>query len=278
MADFGAILVCMAFVMNLLHYMFFIPGREQKPLTFSALDKYLGVVAYVVAYVLSLLRAPLGLCPYLVKLVIFFGLKVRYESARSTYFREVLNMLGDILNLGASALCVFLIVGKPTITLPALILYLPVWAECVRLLTERPPIIYSAAWQLMPHRCVARLLLARRQSGSLWWVVARCLGRYCRYYALADAERAAYVLETLKQRAREDDDLTISRAGLNICVRFASCPWNMGCVVAECEMSRAAKYGSMPPGPMIPGCLLVWPSGAPPGRLTRATCGALPPI
>ncbi|MDQ2717708.1 MAG: hypothetical protein M3Z08_22675, partial [Chloroflexota bacterium] len=201
------VLACMVFGIELLYYVFFIPDPKQKPLTFSALDKYLGVAAYTVAYVLSLLRAPLGLLPYLVKIVIFFGLKVRYESARSTYFREVLNMLGDVLNLGGSSLCIFLIVGKPASALPGLILYLPIWAECVRLLTERVPIIYSAAWQLTPHKRVARLLLACQHSGLPWRVIARCLARYCRYYAPVDAERAAYVLETLKQRARQDGDL-----------------------------------------------------------------------
>ena len=101
--------------MELTFYMFLIPGPSPKPLHVRPVDKYLGRVAYIIAYILSLLRAPLGLLPYLVKLFIFFGLNIRYESARSTYLREVINMIGDFVNLGLTTLLVLAVAGPPAL-------------------------------------------------------------------------------------------------------------------------------------------------------------------
>src|SRR5438132_5440946 len=103
---FLSILLSIAVVLitGLVYYALLLPDPSQKPLHPRSPDKYLGRAAYLLAYVLSLLRAPLGLLPYLVKLFIFFVLNVRYESAQSTYFREVINMLGDFANLGLTML------------------------------------------------------------------------------------------------------------------------------------------------------------------------------
>src|SRR5919201_543628 len=93
------VLLCLFFgvlIIEFVSYTLLIPDISQKPLHISPLDIYVGRVAYGMAYVLSLLRTPLGLLPYLVKLFIFFGLGIRYESAQSTYWREAMNMLGDV--------------------------------------------------------------------------------------------------------------------------------------------------------------------------------------
>ena len=195
-------------VIELAFYMFLIPDPSQKPLHVRPLDKYLGTVAYSTAYVLSLLRAPLGLLPYLVKLFIFFVLKVRYESAQSTYLREVINMAGDFVNLGLATLLVLVIAGPPELQSPGFILYLPLAAELVRLITERVPITFSAIWQLVPHKSIARVVQARQQSNIFCKWFARCCVRYCRYYALSDIDRMQYVLCVLKQRAACDKDMS----------------------------------------------------------------------
>src|SRR3984893_17233611 len=129
----------LVFAIQLIYYIFLIPDPSQHPIKANPLDRYTGIAAYIVAYTLSLLRAPLGLLPYITKLFIFFVLKIRYESAQSTYFREVINMLGDIINLGITILFVVAIAGPLNIKAAAFMLYLPIGAEIVRMLTERIP-------------------------------------------------------------------------------------------------------------------------------------------
>lgn len=188
-------------IIQLIYYVFLLPDPSQNPLKASPFDKYIGKVAYITAYLLSLLRAPLGLLPYITKLFIFFVLKIRYESAQSTYFREVINMLGDFINLGIAIIFVLAIAGPPNIHTATFVLYLPIGAEIVRVLTERIPITFSAFWQLLPHRKIARTILKLQASNVLWEKVAHYLDRYCRYYSLGDTERACYVLQVLKHRA-----------------------------------------------------------------------------
>jgi hypothetical protein len=202
------ILALIVFIVELSLYILLIPHPSQQPLKPRPFDKHLGTVAYFTAYILSLLRAPLGLLPYLVKLFIFFALRTDYESSRSTYKREAINMLGDIANLGLSILLVFFLAGVPEISPPTFLLYLPVGAELVRLVAERTPILFSAAWQLFPHRSLAQYGLLRQRSSRLWKIAVRCFPRYFQYFSLDDAGRTSYVLRSLKSRARLDRDIS----------------------------------------------------------------------
>lgn len=191
-------LLILVWCLELIGYFFLTPDQAPPPLREQPLLKHLGTLAYGISYVLSLLRAPLGLLPYLVKLWLHLGLKIRYEARRTTYARELLNMCSEIANLILTWELVRLIVGPARLQELVLLCYLPVWAESVRLLAERAPILFSAAWQLTPHRQIAHLLQQRS-----WRVVQR----YCRYYSLSDAERAAYALATLKHRAANDPEV-----------------------------------------------------------------------
>lgn len=198
----------LAFTGELVLYTLCIPYPDQEPLKARVFDKHLGTILYFSAYLLSLLRAPLGLLPYLVKLFIFFVLRTDYESSHSTYWREVLNMLGDLVNLGLTIILVSFFVGTPTFTLPAFLFYLPIMAELVRLLAERIPILFSAAWQLFPHRQLAQYGLLHQGSNRAWELAIRCFPRYFQYFSLDDAARACYVLTSLKQRASPDSDVS----------------------------------------------------------------------
>jgi hypothetical protein len=189
---------------ELIFYIFLIPGTSQKPFKAYPLEKLAGWAAYSIAYILSLLRAPLGLLPYLTKLFIVFVLKISYDSPRSTYFREVINMLGDFVNLGLSTLLVLILVGPPALHLVNCILYLPIAAEIIRLVTERVPITFSALWQLLPHKSFATTLSSR----PIPRIVKRYFARYCHYYALDDDARARYILCALKYLSSRDSDLS----------------------------------------------------------------------
>ena len=197
----------LAFTGELILYTLFTPYPDQEPLKPRAFDKHLGTIMYVIAYLLSLLRAPLGLLPYLVKLFIFFVLKTDYESSRSTYKREAINMLGDIANLCLTILLIYFFVGPPVLTRLAFLFYLPIVAEVVRLIAERIPILFSAAWQLFPHRKLAQFGLMHQRSSRCWKIAIQCFPRYFQYFSLDDIARISYVLTSLKYRASLDRDV-----------------------------------------------------------------------
>lgn len=188
--------------LELVGYICLTPALPQRAVVERPLFQVLGQAASWLAYSLSLLRAPLGLVPYLAKLVMQLGLRLRYEAWQTTYRREILNLLAEIANLGLTWWLLSWLLGAPAEHWWVFCCYLPLWAEAVRLLAERIPILFSAGWQCLPHRRLA-LYLQRRMllpAGSV-------LGRYCGYYSLADHERAALVLRALKQRAAADPEV-----------------------------------------------------------------------
>lgn len=201
------ILAFIVIVTELTLYTLFIPHPSQHPLKSHSLDKHLGTLAYLTAYILSLLRAPLGLLPYLIKLFIFFVLRTDYESSRSTYKREVINMFGDIANLSITTLIVFYLIGVPEISPPTFLFYIPTGAEPIRLLAERIPILFSATWQLFPHRSLAQYGLLHQRSSRLWKILVRAFPRYFQYFSLGDADRTSCILSSLRCRARSDRDV-----------------------------------------------------------------------
>jgi hypothetical protein len=125
-------------------------------------------------------------------------------SGYLTLFREVINMVGDFVNLSLTTLLILHLAGSPKMWPPTFILYIPSCAELMRLITERIPITFSALWQLLPHRNIAKAIQWRRQSHAFWKLVVAT--RYCRYYSLSDADRANYVLSALKHRAACDKE------------------------------------------------------------------------
>jgi hypothetical protein len=116
-------------------------------------------------------------------------------------------MLGDIANLSITILIVSFLVGMPGISSPTFLFYIPIAAELIRLIAERIPILFSAAWQLFPHRSLAQYGLLHQRSSKLWRIAVRYFPRYFHYFSLDDADRTFYVLSSLKHRARLDRDI-----------------------------------------------------------------------
>ena len=165
---------------ELILYTFLIPDISQKPYEAYPLEKLSGRAAYRIAYILSLLRVPWPASLYyqvvhhITKLFIVFILKIPYDSPRSMYSREVMNMFGDFVNLGLTTLLVLILVGPPALRPLNCMLFLPIAAEIIRLVTERVPITFSALWQLLPHRALPQCShrgLKRGLSGATLLVI-----------------------------------------------------------------------------------------------------------
>lgn len=196
-------LLILVWCLELVGYFFMTPDQARPPLRNRPWLRHLGTLAYGISYALSLLRTPLGLLPYLVKLWLHLGLKIRYEARRTTYARELLNMCSEIANLILTWELVRLLVGPARLQELVILCYLPLWAESVRLLAERVPILFSAAWQLTPHRQIAHFLQQCVGLRLSW----RAVQRYCHYYSLSDTDRAVYALAALKHRAADDPEV-----------------------------------------------------------------------
>lgn len=204
----AGLLIVLVIAGELALYTLLLPVSPCCPARPARLERHLGTVIYALAYLLSVLRAPLGLVPYLTKVALYFGGGLRYEANHATYRREALNMAGDVVNLALTAVLVRQAGGPPALTPLAAALYLPLAAESVRLLAERVPAVFSAIWQVLPHRCLARTALRRRRTTPLAAALVRWLPRYCRYYAQDDRRRTRYLLQALTGRAARDADLT----------------------------------------------------------------------
>ncbi len=188
-------------------YLFFVPtGRwyQRAHPAPRAAARIVGAFAFVLASLGSLLRAPLGLAPYLLKVALALGLRVQYEAIKTTYTREAINLLGDIVNLGGTALLIRLALGAPHWSLLWLLCGLMLAAEYARLLSERVPTVFSAIWQLIPHRVIALRLKAWERMGAIRGMSASWLRAYTAYYLLDERARGMELIAALKERAAYD--------------------------------------------------------------------------
>src|SRR5919197_386943 len=150
--------------------------------------------AYSFAYVLSLLRLPFALLPYLIKLSLFSYLKSSFSKIWNQYLVQLIRTCGDFTNFFLVTI-LFSKLYRLIDSLPIrVILILMITAEATRLITEKGVMILSGLWQVLPHRSIARSLHGRLRS--------RRLEAYSRYYILSDEERLEKVLCELRAFAR----------------------------------------------------------------------------
>jgi hypothetical protein len=188
-----------AVAMQVALYTVLLPEPTDMPRPQPGYARPMGVLAYGLAYGLSVLRSPFGLAPYLVKMAGALLIRVRYPVNANHDLMEVARILGDFANWGLTTLLVLCWASLPPAS--ALVVMLSSGAELIRLITEKGQMVFSAAWQCLPHRAIAQALVQlqiTRPATARW---LRPLKRYCRYYALSEAARLAYVLAVLKAQA-----------------------------------------------------------------------------
>lgn len=154
---------------------------------------------YIVAYILALVRLPFAALPYTLKLLTFLVSQRHYRVSQNQYGIEALRIMGDIANL---ALGLIFIQNIKVVSPRAFNLLLIVGAaEAIRLYAEKGQMVFSAVWQSLPHRELARRLTPRLPAFP--GILRSRLGCYCDYYRLDDEQRAAYILHLLHQSERE---------------------------------------------------------------------------
>ncbi|MBI5297702.1 MAG: hypothetical protein HY869_19670 [Chloroflexi bacterium] len=147
-------------------------------------------ILFFVARILSLLRLPFAVLPYLIKLALRYFLKDAFEAFWSQYSVQAVRTAGDFFNLGCTAWIFYLFLASHSPSWLALLVDISAAAECVRLITEKGIMILSAFWQALPHRRIAQWMRGRTYS--------RPLQRYASYYVLTDAQRLERSMRRLK--------------------------------------------------------------------------------
>lgn len=188
---------------EVLLYTLLLPRPDDEPVCYSPVDALAGRVLYRTAQVLSPLRLPLGLIPYLIKLVAFFIFGRSYKILEQKYSHQALHIAGDFANFAIMTAIVFQLAGPPRVFSPAILLYAPLVAELVRLLGERGQMIFSGIWMILPHRRIADALIWRHFPSAF----QRMFASYRAYYLLDAHARCTYVQSALMHRAAADTDL-----------------------------------------------------------------------
>jgi hypothetical protein len=186
---------------------------EPRPIVPSYLDKIAAYALYMLAYILSLLRLPFAVLPYCLKLFSALVLKKHYQVSQYLLIVEVFRVLGETINWVLIVLIFeYLQHMIPLLTVP---LYASIFAETLRLFSEKGQMIFSGCWQALPHRRMAKQLQRSLVQATSCSRLSGYLHRYCRYYALDDEERIQYVLSILRCYASADPETSTKLAYLS---------------------------------------------------------------
>lgn len=142
---------------------------------------------FFLIYILSVLRLPYIVFPYLLKLAIMVLLKSKFKVFWNSIVFQSIRILGDFINLLLSTLIIMSILPN----FSRVIVNLFFVAEIIRLFCEKGIMIVFAVWQLFPHRLIANSFIQKN-----------IFRKYSRYYILSDEERVRKSLSRLKAKAR----------------------------------------------------------------------------
>ncbi len=144
------------------------------------------------AYLLSILRLPYAVVPYLIKFFLFAAFRGSFSWFWNHYYVQFIRVFCEILNLFITSWLFHAFFQDKILLL--IFLRLAFLAECIRLLCEKGVMGLNAFWQALPHRAIANLLASRYPSAIF--------RHYIRYYILSDEKRVIRSLSLLKASVR----------------------------------------------------------------------------
>jgi hypothetical protein len=152
------------------------------------------MLAYPLAYLLSLARLPFSIIPYVLKLILYYCLGNSFSEIWGKQLVQFFRTVGDLTNFLITSFLFYKACESMGFSIAKNLLILSMIAEAIRLLTEKGVMIFSALWQIIPHRFVAQRLSSKKHYGIL--------KTYSKYYLLSDEDRLVTVLRRLKAKAR----------------------------------------------------------------------------
>lgn len=204
----GLVLTLFISIINGVCYLWLTPTLATPPLGRGRM-----VPAWLVAglqgsaYLLTLLRLPFCVLPYLAKAILYLSLGARFGGWWQALPTQALRALGDAANWGLLTLLLQGWVSNLPFWVKDLIT-LVIGAELVRLLLEKGQMAVSGVWQCLPHRW-----LALRWRAGPWRRWAR---RYTSYYRLSPEQRCAYLLRWLRRWPAAAADAAASVAAAKV--------------------------------------------------------------
>jgi hypothetical protein len=196
-----SIAITIGFLFELISYTFVLPNKDHAPLPRRSSDAAIGHAFYMAAQFLSYIRAPMSWVPFLFEVPLALASPDPKKSLVKGVRWIIVEGVRDLANFILSIWVVHEIVGPPQLLGWNLVLYLPISAEGIRLLTEYGQSLFSACWQLLPHANIVHGLSRRN-------LLKGSLHRYCYYYSLAEEERSEFLVEWLRARSACDDELS----------------------------------------------------------------------
>jgi len=192
---------------NLLAYLFFISPQHFTAKSTVCRTARFAWVMYIAAYILSLLRLPFAILPYVIKFTSFFILGPQIQQKWNNYGFQLLRTCGDLANLFITVALIDHILSWPITNGFGLCLILISYAEATRVISEKGQMLFSAIWQSIPHRIITQVLIEYSHNSfnrQNWF--AKFAGRYVDYYALSDDKRIAIILNSIKNLTASDSD------------------------------------------------------------------------
>ncbi len=192
-------IICFA---NLLYYSIILPLPSPSPLKPQLIDDIIGNMLFATAWMLSVLRLPFTITPYLLKLSLSLIFLNRFQILWGNRWVQALRLIGDFFNLILTS-SVLIALSNSQIKSPiaCVLIYLFSSAELIRLLSEKGQSLFSALWQQLPHQTFAQWLDGKNIPAS---PILKFLKRYSKYYILTDEERCLFLSRLLIQKSRRD--------------------------------------------------------------------------
>jgi hypothetical protein len=198
--------ILLILTIDLIHYAFYISPHYfiTQPIKPRLTSQFSGATAYGIAYLLSLLRLPFAVAPYLTKLLSFLVLQTRFQLYWNSYTFQLIRTTGDFANLIVTLALLEIIFDCLNAEWDDSWLCLSMSAEVIRLVSEKGQMLFSAMWQLIPHRLIVQRITSPIKSQATEnWLVKLSL-RYHNYYILSEEDRIQYILRAVKAPALFD--------------------------------------------------------------------------
>src|SRR5258706_4543376 len=125
------------------------------------------MLAYSLAYLLSLVRLPFSIIPYLLKLILYYCLGDSFSEFWGKQFVQLFRTGGDFINFLITSFLFYKAYELIGFSITKNLLILSMLAEAISLLTEKGATIFSAFWQLISHRYVDQRLSTKNHSAIL---------------------------------------------------------------------------------------------------------------
>jgi hypothetical protein len=200
-------LLAVFFLFELVFYFSATPTSHSNQPLHIPFEKSFGIAAFLLAHILSLLRLPYAILPYLFKFGwVLIQRKGYFPQSYSAKF-EILRLVGDAANfIFVSFLLLYVHWSFPGFRL---VVHTCIWAESIRLFSEKGQVAFSGFWQCLPHRFFATCLrswLSKSTNNRCQY--GHFLQSYVHYYSLDNDARIDYLVEVIRNRAALNQDLS----------------------------------------------------------------------